>query len=183
MDRVRVSKRLAYVLRHAPGSIGLELDAAGWVGVEDLLAALARSGTHVGRADLVDIVEASDKRRFAVSADGARIRASQGHSVAVDLELPPSVPPETLFHGTVARYLAAIRAEGLRARSRTHVHLSADRQTAATVGARRGRPVVLEVRARALCDAGQPFFLADNGVWLVDAVPPAYLVIPAPGPQ
>ena len=172
---VRLSKRLAYVLRHDPGSVGVALDPQGWADVDALLAALARTGPSVSRADLERVVAGSDKQRFAL--EGGRIRAQQGHSVPVDLGLAPVAPPETLFHGTVARSLPAILAEGLRPQGRHHVHLSPDVVTARAVGSRRGRPVVLEVAAGRLSRAGQAFYRSGNGVWLVDAVPPDALTV------
>jgi putative RNA 2'-phosphotransferase len=169
-DVVRVSKRLSYVLRHHPDSVGLTLDAHGWVDVGDLLAAL-----HLTRAELDEVVAGNDKRRYALDGTGTRIRASQGHSVPVDLGHAPAVPPDELFHGTVERFLPAILAEGLRPGARHAVHLSADRETAEQVGARRGRPVVLRVDAAAMAQDGVAFTCSDNGVWLVEAVPPRYL--------
>ncbi|PPK98742.1 putative RNA 2'-phosphotransferase [Kineococcus xinjiangensis] len=173
MDDVRVSKLLSRVLRHAPESVGIHLDRHGWVGVADLLDALARSGRPVGRAQLERVVAASDKQRFAL--DGDRIRANQGHSVAVDLGLQPVDPPELLYHGTPVRNLAAILEQGLHRGGRHHVHLSADTATAARVGARRGRPAVLTVLAGRMARDGHVFHRSANGVWLTDAVPPAYL--------
>lgn len=172
---VRLSKRLAYVLRHDPGSAGVTLDPAGWTDVDGLLAALARTGPAVTREDLERVVAGSDKQRFAL--DGDRVRAQQGHSVPVDLGLAPTEPPEVLFHGTVARPLPAILAGGLRPQGRHHVHLSPDVPTARAVGARRGRPVVLSVAAGALWRSGRPFYRSGNGVWLVDAVPPGALTV------
>ncbi|WP_344358564.1 RNA 2'-phosphotransferase [Streptomyces gobitricini] len=170
---VRVSKYLARHLRHQPERIGLVLDAHGWVPIDDLLRAAAGHGVRITRAELEHVVAVNDKRRFAI--DGDRIRASQGHTVAVDLDLPTAEPPTYLYHGTVARSLPAIRAEGLRPMARHHVHLSADRETATRVGARRGRPVVLPVDAGAMRRDGHVFHVSANGVWLTAAVPPAYL--------
>ncbi|MDD9207978.1 RNA 2'-phosphotransferase [Georgenia sp. 10Sc9-8] len=172
-DRTAVSKRLAYVLRHDPGSVGLRLDPGGWVHIPELLSALARAGLTLTPDELRHVVETSDKQRFAVAGD--RIRANHGHSVPVDLGLSPQAPPELLFHGTVSRSLPAIRRHGLRPGSRQMVHLSADEDTARAVGARRGSPVVLEVRAGALAADGAEFFRSASGVWLVDHVPPDYL--------
>ena len=169
-DVVRVSKRLSYVLRHHPDSVGLTLDQHGWVAVDDLLAAL-----RLTRAELEEVVARNDKQRFALDGTGTRIRASQGHSVPVDLGHAPAVPPDVLFHGTVERFLTSILTEGLRPGNRHAVHLSADRETAERVGARRGRPVVLQVDAAAMAREGVVFTRSDNGVWLVDAVPPRYL--------
>ncbi|MCP9958171.1 RNA 2'-phosphotransferase [Streptomyces sudanensis] len=170
---VKVSKYLARHLRHQPERIGLVLDRQGWVAVDDLLRALARHGMPLSRAELEHVVAVNDKRRFAV--DGDRIRANQGHTVDVDLGLPPAVPPAHLHHGTVAARLDAIWAEGLRPMGRRHVHLSTDPETAARVGARRGRPVVLTVDATAMHGDGLVFRVSANGVWLTDAVPPRYL--------
>ncbi|MEU3445789.1 RNA 2'-phosphotransferase [Streptomyces thermolilacinus] len=170
---VKVSKYLSRHLRHQPERIGLVLDPHGWVAVEDLLRAMARHGMPLTRAELEHVVAVNDKRRFAL--DGDRIRASQGHTVEVDLGLPPATPPAYLYHGTVAAALDAIRAEGLRPMSRHHVHLSPDRETATRVGARRGRPVVLTVDAGAMHRDGHVFHVSANGVWLTDAVPARYL--------
>lgn len=170
-----LSRRLSYVLRHAPHSVGLTLGSGGWVDIDELLSALARSGLRLSRAELDAAVRASDKQRFAVDASGTRIRANQGHSVPVDLELEPHPPPPVLYHGTVDRALDSISREGLTSRGRHHVHLSADVETATAVGARRGKPVVLVVDAAALAADGTPFYRSANGVWLVKAVPPRYL--------
>ncbi|GGZ68919.1 putative RNA 2'-phosphotransferase [Streptomyces subrutilus] len=170
---VKVSKYLSKHLRHQPERIGLTLDPRGWVEVEDLLRAAAGHGFALTRAELDHVVAANDKQRFAV--EGTRIRASQGHTVAVDLDLPEAEPPAYLYHGTVAAALEPIRAEGLRPMARHHVHLSPDRETATRVGARRGRPVVLAVDAAAMRAAGHVFRVSANGVWLVDAVPPGFL--------
>jgi putative RNA 2'-phosphotransferase len=174
-QRVRLSKRLSLHLRHAPGDIGLTLGPGGWVAVDDLLSALARNGFRVGRDELDEVVTSSDKQRFAFDDTGTLIRANQGHSVPVDLGLAEAAPPEVLFHGTVAAALPAIRGEGLRPMARHHVHLSAVEETATRVGARRGTPVVLRVDAARMAADGHRFYRSDNGVWLVDAVPPGYL--------
>jgi putative RNA 2'-phosphotransferase len=175
---VKVSKYLSKHLRHQPERIGLTLAEGGWVEIEELIEAAAAHGFRFSRAELDHVVATNDKRRFAV--EGTRIRASQGHSVEVDLGLPPATPPAYLYHGTVARSLDAIRAEGLRPMNRHDVHLSADRETAARVGARRGRPVVLSVDAAAMHRDGHVFHVSANGVWLTAAVPPRYLRFPAP---
>lgn len=174
--RVRVSKLLAYSLRHAPASLELALDGAGWASVDAALAGLAKHGETVTRAELEEVVATSDKKRFALSDDRTRIRASQGHSLDVELGLPPREPPETLFHGTSERVLAAIRHAGLVPGSRTHVHLSADVRTAEIVAKRREGPhVIVRVRAAAMHAAGLAFFLSENGVWLTVHVPAEFL--------
>ncbi|MFE1072886.1 RNA 2'-phosphotransferase [Streptomyces sp. NPDC058783] len=175
---VKVSKYLSKHLRHQPERIGLALDEGGWVEIDTLIAAAAAHGFRVTRDELHHVVATNDKRRFAV--DGTRIRASQGHSIDVDLGLPPATPPPYLFHGTVARHLEAIRTEGLRPMNRHDVHLSPDRATATPVGARRGRPVVLSVDAAAMHRDGHVFHVSANGVWLTKAVPSRYLRFPAP---
>jgi putative RNA 2'-phosphotransferase len=179
---VRTSKFLSKVLRHAPESVGLRLDDAGWVDVDDLLAAAERAGVPLDRPTLERVVAENDKQRFALSADGVRIRASQGHSVPVELGLAPVVPPEVLFHGTADRNLDSIRAQGLVPGRRTHVHLSADEATAVNVGRRHGRPVVLRIQSGGMHCAGYPFFRSDNGVWLTSAVPPGHIHFPPPEP-
>ncbi|MFJ4690847.1 RNA 2'-phosphotransferase [Streptomyces sp. NPDC088766] len=175
---VKVSKYLSKHLRHQPERIGLTLDEAGWVEIEALISAAAAHGFPFTRDELDHVVAANDKKRFAV--EGTRIRASQGHSIDVDLALPAATPPPYLYHGTVARYLEAIRTEGLRPMNRHDVHLSADRETATRVGARRGRPVVLTVDAAAMHRDGHVFHVSANGVWLTKAAPPRYLRFPGP---
>lgn len=181
-DDAKRSKFLALVLRHDPGRIGIELDEGGWTSVPALLAACAAHGVPISAEALRALVERSDKQRFALSPDGTRIRASQGHSVPVDLGLPVVTPPERLFHGTVEAALAGIRERGLLRGSRHDVHLSSDPATAARVGARRGRPVVLAVRAAEMAAVGHAFRRADNGVWLVEHVPPEFVELPEPTP-
>ncbi|MER8005338.1 MULTISPECIES: RNA 2'-phosphotransferase [unclassified Streptomyces] len=175
---VKVSKYLSKHLRHQPERIGLTLDEAGWVEIDVLIAAAAAHGFRFTREELDHVVAHNDKKRFAV--EGTRIRASQGHSVDIDLGLAPATPPPYLYHGTVARNLDAIRAEGLRPMNRHDVHLSPDRETATRVGARRGRPVVLSVDAGAMHRDGHVFHVSENGVWLTRAVPPRYLRFPEP---
>ena len=167
---VSVSKRMSRHLRHAPEEIGITLDAAGWVDVADLLAAL-----RITREELETVVAGNDKRRFAFDETGERTRASQGHSVAVDLGLESAEPPAVLYHGTVERFLPAILSEGLRPMKRHDVHLSADVETARRVGSRRGSPTILVVDAAAMAEDGHEFRCSANGVWLTAAVPPRYL--------
>jgi putative RNA 2'-phosphotransferase len=173
-----ISKFLSLVLRHEPDRIGIVLDDAGWTDVATLLAAAAANGVSITRAQLADVVASSDKQRFALSADGERIRANQGHSVDVDLRLEPIAPPELLLHGTVDKFLDSIRAKGLIKGERHHVHLSADVETASKVGSRRGKPVLLRIRAGAMAQAGHLFFRSANGVWLTDTVPPEFIELP-----
>ena len=168
-ELVRLSKRMSLALRHDPARFGLTLDAAGWVPIDRLLAAL-----RIGRTELDAVVAGNDKQRFAI--EGGRVRANQGHSVTVDLGLPPQSPPPRLYHGTGAAAIESIRATGLHRGGRHHVHLSADTATARRVGARRGGAVVvLTVDAAAMARDGHVFYRSANGVWLTDAVPAAYL--------
>ncbi|SDO09343.1 putative RNA 2'-phosphotransferase [Lentzea jiangxiensis] len=168
---IRLSKRMSKALRHQPERVGLTLDPAGWVPVTDLLTALG-----ISEADMLEVVARNDKNRFTIVGD--RIRANQGHSVEVDLGLPTATPPDQLFHGTVAQHLDDIMRDGLRPMSRHDVHLSPDRETARRVGARRGRPLVLTVDARAMHENGHEFRLSANGVWLTQHVPASYLATP-----
>ena len=154
-----ISKRLSYVLRHRPDSIGITLDAAGWVAVDELER----------------VVATNDKQRFAFNADGSMIRALQGHSTPVTLGHPTAVPPELLYHGTVERFLPDILRDGLKPGARHDVHLSPDEATARRVGARRGQPVILVIRAGDMHRDGHAFQIADNGVWLTPHVPPRYI--------
>ena len=173
------SKFLSLVLRHEPELVGVRLDRAGWVAVDELLVACRRAGQRITPDELREIVAASDKQRFALSPDGTRIRANQGHSVEVELGYDPAAPPEVLYHGTAERVLASIRRQGLLKGSRHHVHLSERVETATAVGRRHGRVVVLEVRAGAMHRQGIAFYRTPNGVWLTDHVPVEFLLFPA----
>ncbi len=177
MDKrlITVSKYLSKHLRHAPQELGLTFQPGGWVPVDDLLTAANKNGFPISYDELVDCVETNDKQRFAFDETGDLIRANQGHSVEVDLQLEEREPPETLYHGTVERFLSSILKEGLARGKRHHVHLSKDVETARKVGARRGKPVILKVDARQMHREGHKFYLSANGVWLTHAVPPGYL--------
>jgi len=174
-DVVRISKTLSYWLRHKPGEASLILDAQGWTDTDAVLASLARAGLPGDIDSLLHVVENNDKQRFELTPDLARIRARQGHSIAIELALTPATPPSALYHGTVDRFLSAILSEGLSKMRRHHVHLSSDQRTAERVGARRGAPVVLEIDAAAMAGAGHAFFVTENGVWLTEAVPARFL--------
>ncbi len=180
MDRklVRVSKFLSLVLRHKPETIGLSLDQGGWARVDELIVASNRSGVSLDEGLLREVVEQNDKQRFAFSNDGLRIRASQGHSIPVDLGLEPLVPPEFLYHGTATRFLESIKKRGLVPGNRLHVHLSPDEPTAVRVGQRHGKPVVLTIRAGHMYANGFTFYLSANGVWLTEKVPAEYIKFP-----
>ena len=174
-DTTRISKFLSLVLRHQPETIGLQLDENGWATVADLLPKMAEHKMPVSLEELQQVVATNAKKRFAFNADGLKIRASQGHSIEVELDLPQQVPPATLYHGTGEKWVASILANGLGKRSRQHVHLSADTATAIAVGKRHGKPVIFKVAAALMQADGFTFYLSENGVWLTDAVPAKYL--------
>jgi putative RNA 2'-phosphotransferase len=174
----KTSKFLSLVLRHQPEQIGLTLDANGWALVSDLIERSKCASVYLTADGISEIVRASDKQRFALSDDGTKIRANQGHSLKVDRALEPKEPPEFLFHGTAGRFLEAIDLQGLKPMSRQHVHLSADEATARKVGQRHGKPVVLRIKSGEMHRAGRAFYLSANGVWLTDRVDTEFLEIP-----
>jgi len=175
----RLSKFLSLILRHKPDLVGLTLDPQGWVPVDVLIAKCSKAGRRFTRGELLHVVETNEKKRFTVSDDGKRIRAAQGHSVAVDLGLEPIEPPATLYHGTATHALDAIFAEELVPKSHQQVHLSVDPDTAHRVGQRHGKPTILSVDALRMHQDGHVFCRSDNGVWLTDHVPAAYLSLAA----
>lgn len=176
---VKISKLLSLVLRHQPDKIGLTLDENGWVDVDELLRCVNQHGTSLTRDLLEQVVAENDKKRFAFSDDRLRIRASQGHSISVDLALPAVQPPELLYHGTATRFVDSIRETGLHSGSRQHLHLSIDVETAISVGKRHGKPVVLTILAGELWRNGQSFYLSENHVWLTESVPVSAIQFPA----
>lgn len=177
--QIKISKYLSKHLRHIPERLGLTLALGGWVSVDKLLAAGAAHQFSLTRAELEEVVATSDKQRFSFDETKTYIRANQGHSVEIDLQLEAQIPPNVLYHGTGERSVSAILESGLLKMSRHHVHLSLDVETACKVGMRHGRPAIFTVDA-AMHQAGFTFYCSDNGVWLVDRVPPQYLtIIPA----
>jgi putative RNA 2'-phosphotransferase len=178
MDKSRntsISKFLSKYLRHEPEQLGLSLDIGGWVKVNDLLEASAKHNFVISREELDEVVATNAKQRFSFDPTGTLIRANQGHSVEVDLQLEPRQPPDLLYHGTAEKNVESIRSLGLQKMARHHVHLSSDRATAKMVGQRHGKPVVFEVNAAAMFQDGYIFYCSANQVWLVDRVPPEYL--------
>jgi len=172
----KISKLLSFVLRHKPEAIGIELDPNGWANKEELILAIKEhNGFAVTSDDIDKIVKDNDKKRFILSEDGKRIRANQGHSLKVDVELKEVKPPNFLFHGTVPRFLDSIKEGGLKKMKRNHVHLSADKDTAINVGQRRGSPVILRIDSGDMHLDGHKFFLSENGVWLTDNIPSEYI--------
>ncbi len=178
MDDQKFSKTLSYHLRHAPHELGLQLQPGGWVEQSELLEALHSKGLPATLEDLKRVTQTSDKQRFAL--EGTRIRANQGHSTKVDLELQPQVPPDFLYHGTPQASLTSILQQGLLKGQRHHVHLSPDPATAVEVGKRRGQPVLLTIEAAEMHRQGHLFYCSENGVWLTDYVPPQFVAAPPP---
>ncbi|MEL6670555.1 MAG: RNA 2'-phosphotransferase [Bacteroidota bacterium] len=172
---IKTSKFLSLVLRHKPQVIDAQLDPQGWIAVDTLLEKLAQAGRPLSRAELETIVRENNKKRFAFSEDGRRIRASQGHSISVELAYVPQEPPAMLYHGTAERFLESIFTTGLTKQRRHHVHLSAELATASQVGSRHGKLVILEVDSQAMQEAGHTFYCSENGVWLTEEVPVQYL--------
>jgi putative RNA 2'-phosphotransferase len=173
----KISRYLSKHLRHEPAKLGLVLAPGGWVSVEALLAACKAQQFPITQEELTEVVISNEKQRFAFDATGTQIRANQGHSVEVDLQLSPQTPPDLLYHGTGEKSVQAILRSGLLKMSRHHVHLSVDQQTAHKVGSRHGRAVIFTVDTAAMHQAGHTFYRSENGVWLVDQVPPNYLTI------
>lgn len=172
---LRISKFLSKHLRHQPEALGLTLEPGGWVFIEDLLIGCEEAGFPISPDELNEVVRRNDKQRFSFDESAIKIRANQGHSTAVDLQLAPKEPPAVLYHGTPDKFVASILREGLQKMRRHHVHLSSNVATAKKVGQRRGQPVIFEVSAAGMHSAGFMFFCSANGVWLVDNVPPEYL--------
>lgn len=171
-DLVRTSKKLALILRHKPESAGIKLDKNGWAQTSDILKAL-----DVNMSILETIVMNDKKGRYAFDNYKKRIRAVQGHSVNIDLELSPVVPPDFLYHGTAKRNIGSIMSQGVKSMSRQYVHLSTSFETAVTVGSRHGEAVVFKVDTNSMHKNGIAFYRAENGVWLTDYIAPQYLTL------
>ncbi|MBG9374772.1 RNA 2'-phosphotransferase [Panacibacter sp. DH6] len=165
-----LSKLLSYILRHKPGEYGIVLDENGYANVDELIQRLNEHHVNIDFATLQHIVDTNNKKRFAFNEDGTKIRASQGHSVGVELGYTEQQPPAILYHGTVEKFLASIMKDGLQKMNRHHVHLSADTTTATKVAERRGKPIILEIKAGEMFAAGYAFYLSANGVWLTEHV-------------
>ena len=171
---VKLGRFLSLVLRHNPGAAGITLDEHGWADVEQLLDGVNRSGRHIDMKTLERIVRENSKQRYSFNGDRTKIRANQGHSIQVDVELREMEPPKYLYHGTASRFLPAIQREGIRKMSRQYVHLSGDFETAMAVGRRHGIPVVITIDAQAMSRDGVTFYRSENGVWLCEHVEPKY---------
>jgi putative RNA 2'-phosphotransferase len=172
---VKISKYLSKHLRHQPERLGLELAPGGWVSVDQLLAAVAANGFAISRSELEQVVVTNAKQRFGFNDTGDQIRANQGHSTEVDLQLIAQTPPAILYHGTHVKIVSEILATGLQKMSRHHVHLTTNLSTAHQVGGRRGKSIIFGVNAVLMESNGHDFYRTANDVWLVDAVPPEYL--------
>ncbi|MDO5154745.1 MAG: RNA 2'-phosphotransferase [Eubacteriales bacterium] len=175
MSLKNVSKYMSLILRHKPDAIGITLDEHGWANVDELIAGIAKDN-EFNMAILEEIVKTDEKQRYSFNEDRTLIRANQGHSILVDVELEEKEPPEFLWHGTGEKYVAAIDQQGLIPKSRLYVHLSKDEETAVKVGTRHGKPVLYRVEAKQMYEDGYQFYLSANGVWLTKEVPVKYLV-------
>ena len=173
-DLTRISKYMSLILRHKPQVIGIQLDAHGWADVNALLAGISKK-YPINRDILEEIVQSDEKQRYSFNEDGTKIRANQGHSIPVDVELTLTAPPETLYHGTAQRFAASIEAQGLLPKNRLYVHLSPDPETAEKVGRRHGEPMIYLVAAGQMYRDGYLFYQSANGVWLTKVVPAPYL--------
>ena len=174
-DKKSASRFMSLILRHEPERIGIALDKNGWADTNELLVGLNRNGYDVGLKELKEIVASNDKQRFKFNEDNTKIRANQGHSVAVEVKMEELEPPVVLYHGTATRFLGAIKKGGLISKNRLHVHLSDDKETALKVGARHGKSVILTINSHKMYEDGFKFYLSDNGVWLTDVVPVKYI--------
>lgn len=176
MSLKETSKYISLILRHKPETIGIHLDEHGWANVGELLEGIGKTHT-ISMEILEEIVRTDEKQRYSFNEDKTLIRANQGHSVPVDVELEEVAPPEVLYHGTGEKFRASIEQEGLKPKSRLYVHMSADTETAWKVGMRHGKPVIFRIQARKMQEDGYIFYKSVNGVWLTNAVPAAYLQV------
>ena len=171
----QISKFLSLVLRHQPETISIQLDQNGWTDVNELIERANNYGVKFDREILNHIVETNSKKRFAFNETYDKIRASQGHSVDIELGYTNQKPPEILYHGTGEKSVKSIFESGLEKQSRQHVHLSSEIESAIKVGQRHGKPIVIKILAEQMYNDNFQFFLSDNGVWLTDNVPTKYL--------
>jgi len=174
-EKKKISKFLSLILRHQPEAINLTLDENGWANVEELKSKSASNKIYFTLEELDVVVETNDKKRFIFNGDKTKIRANQGHSIDIDLALKPQRPPEFLYHGTVQNNVDSILEKGIEKRSRQHVHLSLNKETATKVGMRHGKPIILTIRTGKMFEDGVLFYLSENGVWLTDFVDAKYI--------
>lgn len=174
MGLKETSKYISLILRHKPETIGITLDEHGWANVDELISGIAK--THEMNMNILEeIVSTDEKQRYSFNDDKTKIRANQGHSIQVDVELEEMRPPEILWHGTGEKFTGSIDEQGLIPKSRLYVHLSKDEETAFKVGTRHGKPVLYIVNAKEMFKDGYKFYLSKNGVWLTKEVPVKYL--------
>ncbi len=173
---IKLGKFISLILRHQPSVIGISLDENGWADVSELIAGINRSGRQIDLSILERIVAQNDKQRYCFNQDHTKIRANQGHSISVDIQLQQKKPPALLYHGTATAFLKSITKDGIKKQSRQHVHLSKDKQTAVDVGIRHGIPAVLTIDAEKMSQDGYLFYLSQNGIWLCDYIPPNYII-------
>ncbi len=171
----KLSVFISLVLRHKPDAAGIQLDEHGWANVDELIEGIKNTGRQIDMDVLEEIVRTDNKQRYSFNQDKTLIRANQGHSIPVDVELEESQPPQYLYHGTADRFLDFIMGEGLKPMSRLYVHLSKDEETAVKVGQRHGKPVVLKIKAEEMWKDGIKFYLSQNGVWLTKHVDTKYI--------
>lgn len=176
-EDVKLGRFLSLVLRHNPSVIGISLDENGWALVEELLEGMQKTGKKLTREQLERIVKENNKKRYSFNEDHTKIRANQGHSITVDVELKKMKPPSALYHGTASRFLLSIQQQGITRQNRQYVHLSSDVETAFRVGSRHGFPVVLEIQAQKMQAEGYSFYLSENQVWLTEIVPFRYVKV------
>jgi len=174
-DKKRIGKFLSLVLRHQPEIIDIELDEQGWANVQELIDKCKKHRYHFSMNDLIEIVETNDKQRYSFNEKRSKIRANQGHSINIDLDLEAVEPPEFLYHGTATRFLSSIMEQGIIKGSRQHVHLSKDKETATKVGSRHGKPIILTIMSGQMYRNGIFFYQSDNGVWLTDYIDTKYI--------
>lgn len=170
-----LGKFISLILRHNPKTINITLDEHGWANVDDLITGINRTGKHIDYNSLERIVNENNKQRYSFSNDKTKIRANQGHSIKVDIELEEKISPQYLYHGTAIRFIDSIMDIGIQKQSRQHVHLSADFSTAYSVGKRHGQPIVIKINSGVMFEDGYKFYLSKNMVWLTDFVPAKYI--------
>ena len=173
---VKLGRFISLILRHSPETIGIKLDENGWADVEELITLMNKNRRKIDIDTLKEIVETNNKKRYEFSDDFKKIRACQGHSINVDVELEQAVPPEFLYHGTAVQNIESIKKDGIKKASRQHVHLSSDYNTAYNVGKRHGKPYIIKVSSGKMVKDGKKFYISKNEVWLSDDIEPEYLV-------
>lgn len=177
MNNIQLGKFISLILRHKPETIGINLDEHGWANVQDLINGINNSGRTITFEQLEEIVQTNDKKRYSFNDDKTLIRANQGHSINVDVELKEAIPPKVLYHGTGEKYLESILKDGIKHKNRLNVHLSKDIETATKVGKRHGKPIILKIDTEAMLKDGIKFYLSENEVWLTSDIAPKYFEI------